>query len=257
MHDTNDINLIRDVLESAGLVVNRIPESNKPRCDLSARDESAQYLIEVKSLNDDENIRKSLRVSEAHTGERQHFYANSVRTAIDYAVKQLQATQNDLDDSLLFVALIAKTQFGRDVTESQILGTLYGTRCILHSGDDDRLTSTECLYFSHSAFHLHPELAGAIVSDGSNMTVCLNDFCPEISRVRQSTLARFFARRGALNDATNLERDGNFFVADCKLDRGDEDRVLQFVIDKYNLPTGSIVAHPTEYSATTFVPNQA
>ncbi len=202
----------------------------------------------MKSFHDDAAIGEAMRKGDIYVGKRSHHRSNTVESAIDDAIKQLRATASTANSELRLIALIARTVYGPDVTARQILGTLYGIRSVLDGAEPGKSEPAQCLYFSHSAFFRYRrELDGAIVIDDGSVMVCLNDHSRRIQRLRQSGLGFFFAQQGALNDARALEERG-FLLADCDVDRNDEEAVCRYVADKYGL-CHAIVVTPTEHSA--------
>ena len=248
MSDLKDRARVREILEALGLTTGDVPEADTKRCDLRAHDgEGENYLIEVKGFHDNADIGRALREDRVHVGERSLVRSNVVEEEVRKALKQLVATPM-ADGALWLVALISRTVYRSDVTLQQIHGTLYGLRPIMYVDTSGRTVSWDCLYFSHSEFHRHPELDGAIVIDQSAAELCLNDFGQRVERVRDSVLGRHFAKKGALNDAATLESRGGFFWADCELDRNDKHAVLEYVKDKYCLGF-ALDAAPAEHSA--------
>ncbi len=248
MTDLNDLDEVREILEELGLTTAKVPEADTKRCDLRARDgEGMRYLIEVKGFHDDAAIATALRQDDDHVGARPLVRSNAVEKGTEYAIKQLQSTPMAAE-ALWLVALLNRTVYGADVTSQQILGTLYGIRSIVYVDSAGRRVSRNCLYFSHSEFHRHPELDGAIVIDQDGAGLLLNDFGRRVERVRESVLGRRFARRGALNDAATLESKKDFFWADCTLDRNDDRAVLEYVKGKYCL-RWALATAPIELSA--------
>jgi len=248
MSDLDDRADLREILKALGLTSADVSEADTKRCDLRAHDgEGENYLIEVKGFHDNADIDQTLQKGDVHVGKRSLVGSNVIEKAVQYAIKQFEATPTD-DGALWLVALINRTVYGSDVTSKQIYGTLYGIRWIVHVDSAGQNVSRKCLFFSHSAFHRHPELDGAIVIDQGDVSFCLNDFGRRVERVRQSVLGRYFAQRGALNDAATLEASGGFLHADCCLDRKDEHAVLEYVKEKYGLEYALVTA-PTEHSA--------
>ncbi len=248
MSDIKDRGRVCDILAAMELTTADVPEADTKRCDLRAHDgEGEQYLIEVKGFHDNANIGSAMREDRVHVGERSLVRSNVVEEQVRAAIKQLKATPT-AEKALWLVVLMSRTTYGSDVTLKQIHGTLYGIRPIIYGDSSGRCVSRDCLYFSHSAFHRHPELDGAIVIDQESAGLCLNDFGRRVERVRDSVLCRHFAKKGALSDAASLESGRGFFWADCGLDRKDKHAVLEYVKNKYCLEY-ALDAAPTEHSA--------
>jgi hypothetical protein len=238
MTDSSDLLEVREILEAAGLRVQRVPEADTKRCDLRARDDREHYLIEVKALHDDAAIAEELRAGRVYYRNRWADRRGKFSRRIDAAVRQLRATANDPVNELLLVALIGRARFWSNVFMSQIVGALYGARTLvdLVAPRTPPKTVGKCLYFSRSAFLEHPaHLDGALIMDDSGAGLCLNDYSDRAQRVRDSRLGQFFSSCGLLHDVVKLERAGGFLVADTDIDRGDEHAVLQYLARKYGL----------------------
>jgi hypothetical protein len=234
MDDRRDKELVCTVLRDAGLTASLVPVDPRvgvQRCDLSAHDNDQDYFVEVKTINDDDEIRQTLRRGEVYETDSPIVYRKRVAKEIHSAMKQLRSTAGEHKDHLWLVVLIARSHDVHSASE-QILGTLYGVGAIV-----DRKTSDHrrCLYFSESAFHKYPGLDGAIVIDGG-AALHLNDYGPRLDRARQSQLARFFAQHGALYDKETMESRVDCLTADFEMDRADEHAVLEQLKAKYRNP---------------------
>ena len=123
-----------------------------------------KYLIEVKGINDEDEIKQTLRNGGIYETDRSHVYRKRVAKEIHKAQNQLQSTANDYDDHLWLVALIARSKYDTRFMTEQILGTLYGVGAITDSEAGGAFRRRRCLYFSESAFFKHPDLDGGSCS---------------------------------------------------------------------------------------------
>ncbi|MCK4660319.1 MAG: hypothetical protein KAV82_12420 [Phycisphaerae bacterium] len=239
MDDEHDIDDIADVckyLEAAGLRVTRIdvdPKVLNKRCDLSAEDVHAKYLVEVKAINDEDEIKQTLRKGEYYETVRSHVYRKRVAKEVHNAKNQLQSTAIDYPDHIWLVALIAGSKCDARFMSEQIIGTLYGVAAITDCGPAGENRRRRCLYFSESAFYKHPGLDGAIVLDPEGVSLYMNDYGRQRDRVRKSGLACFLAQHNAFYDMAKLESDFDCLVADFEGDRADEKAVFERLKQKY------------------------
>jgi hypothetical protein len=235
MDDERDIEDVCKNLKVAGLLVTPVDVDPKAeRCDLSANDTQEKYLIEVKGINDEDEIKQTLRNGGMFETDRSHVYRKRVAKEIRKAMSQLQSTASDYDDHLWLVALITRSKYDAPFMSEQILGTLYGVGAISDSEVDGTCRRRRCLYFSESAFYTHPDLDGAIVLCPDGIALYMNDYGHRLDRVRQSGLARFLAQYNVLYDKESMVSRCDCLVADFKMDRRDAHAVLDRLKQKYS-----------------------
>jgi hypothetical protein len=230
--DTADIELISTILEKAGLKVEQVPRAQGKRCDLRAQNRDERYLIESKGLHDDRAVRDELREGRPYAEYTNIAWTSPIADRIDEAIKQLRETADGTADDLRLIALIDRGSAWSGIILKLIFATLYGSRAV-YSGE----TAHDCLYFSYSAFHKHRgELDGAIFVDRAGWgALCANDHSAHVQRLCDSTLGRWFAKRKLLHTAERLEREADYLVADCDVDRRHEAAVLGYLASKYHL----------------------
>ncbi len=236
MDDEHDIELVCKNLKAAGLVVARVDvdqSATVERCDLSAKDTCEKYLLEVKGINDEDEIRDLLRNREMFETTRSDVYRSRVAKEIHKAKKQLQSTSKDYEDHLWLVALIARSKYDARYMHEQILGTLYGVGAITDSETGGECRRRRCLYFSESAFFKHPDLDGAIVLGLDGIALYMNDYSPRLDRLRRSGLACFLAPHEVVFDKEAMESHCDCLVADFEMDRRDANAVLGQLKKKY------------------------
>jgi hypothetical protein len=191
-------------------------------------------LIEVKGINDEEDIKRTLQNGGMYETDRSHVYRPRVAKEIRKAKNQLQSTATDYDNHLWFVALIARSRYDASFMAEQILGTLYGVGAVTDSEGSGNCRRRRCLYFSESAFYRHPDLDGAIVLCPEGIALYLNDFGRRTERVRQSGLACSLAQHLALYDKEAMESRNDCLIADFEMDRTNEHAVLDRLKQKYS-----------------------
>jgi hypothetical protein len=237
MDDERDIELVWKNLEKAGLLVTPVdvnPSASVERCDLAAKDSCEKYLVEVKRINDEDNIKQELRNGQMFETTRSYVYRLRVAKEIHKAKKQLESTAEDYKDHLWLVALIAGSSYDPRFMHEQILGTLYGIGDMtdIEAGGERR--RRRCLYFSESAFYKHPELDGAIVLGPDGIALYMNDYGRRLERVRRSGLACFLSPHDVVYDKETMESRCDSLIADFEMDRKDVPAVFARLQKKYS-----------------------
>jgi hypothetical protein len=254
MNDHEDIQCVREILEGTGLAVERVPTAAARRCDLRAVDATATYLIEVKGFHDSQEMNAVLATGGVFTSARRTQHLGAVNSAMKDAVVQLDGSALPGENAFRLVVLLALTSAAPTVTESQIRGTLYGMRIVYGVRKTGENLCANCLYFAHSGFAGFSSVdAALIVHANGDFALFVNDFGPNKMTFMKSGLAKWFAARGALNDAHSLEHAGGHLVADFDHDRSDSDTIRRLLMDKYQLRT-AVVLHFTEHSAAIRIP---
>ena len=104
MDDDHDIDDVSKNLKAMGLLVTRVDADQKAkRCDLSAKDAHETCLLEVKAINDEEEIKETVRHSRVFEMDRSHVFRSRVAKEIPNAMKQLQSTASGDNDDLWLV----------------------------------------------------------------------------------------------------------------------------------------------------------
>lgn len=220
-------------LESSGFFVTQIPVSQKPTPDLLAVKEQ-RYLIEIKTKEDDQSVLDArlecLRRRGIAEGGASFAPQNTMSGIIKYGVeKQLaQYPEHERDFCLLWLVAAGTDS---EAQYQQFLGTLYGLTNVC--GPDD-LSLMPCYYFRNSAFFRWPKLDGAIVGTLGRFKLCVNSYSPQADTLKYSSLAERFAT--AVTDPRDLEARGEAYVADCHIDRRDEQGVIRYLQRKYDRP---------------------
>lgn len=249
MNDSDDIEALLELLQAAELNTELVPVNTDPRCDLRACDGTAQYLIEVKGFHPDEGMISTLRQGELYESHQSLFRSNKIAKIVNKAVRQLTSSAVGYPDDIRVVALFVRNRHFGDLTLNQIIGMLYGVTSIVDLDASGPLTSRDCLYFHHSIFFKHRyNLDCVLIFDNADAGLLLNDFSPRRDQVRSSRLGRYFGDLGLLHDASKVERERGFLVADCAVDRNDHFGVLKYLAKKYNMRK-PIYLTPHDYAA--------
>lgn len=253
-HATTDPDtlLVSEILTRVGICVRFIPRSNEQTCDLRADDGHEQYFIEVKAFHrrEETNTRKSRFLI------REKSLIGIVRDRTAKANRQIRATASRDDDGLRLQAWIRHSPYAPEV-HHMILGAVYGARMVLQTRTDGRMAPNVCLYFSHSDFFKYrTRLDGVIVLDSGRGEFHLNDHSNRVARARKSGIAQAFLQKNALRDAASLASEWGYLIADCHVDRNNEDAVCQYLERKYDLKR-VIRMHSLGFEGIEFLPRDA
>ena len=224
-------NIISDLLRAGGLAVEQLEERKERTPDLRATYQDESYIIEIKSKLDNEEL---LRTEEERlaSGEMvQHFEGTGrlspIARVIEDGVKQIRSLPPNHSD---FRLLWLHAEGARPKLQmQQFHGTLYGTTNIIEIDGP----STTCYYFyQNELYKFRHDLDGAVLTDGYEGQLCLNNFSPRANGLRESFLARSVFKDG-ICDPEALEREGRIFIADGEEDRNDSNAVIRFLQKKY------------------------
>jgi len=200
------------------------------RPDLVAVDRQRRYIIEIKRRLGSKAVEKEWRakLDRGEVGERavSHTRNRTVAANSRKAASQIEALATGED-----LRLVWHVALGREANAlfEQIEASLCGRRGVVGS---DSLPRILCYYFTHSDFFTRREkLDGAIVSTQEEHKLCINTYSERVNLLRSSRLAERFAN--AILDPVALEKDGHCYVADCTVDRSDEQAVLGYLCEKY------------------------
>jgi hypothetical protein len=232
MSDRQIKDAISKFLRECGFEVTQVPEGPHPSPDLLVT-KSQRYLIEIKTKEDDPAViadrARRLRAGEVVDSGAAFTPQSTMSRIIRDGVKQLEAyPARERDFCLLWLLAV-----GSDLESQyqQFLGTLYGLTNLV---GPDSLTLMSCYYFRNSAFFRWQNLDGAIVGTMARGELCINSYSPRGTSLKESSLAQIFGT--AVTDPRKREVEGRAYIADCDVDRRDEQQLLQYLQTKYRRP---------------------
>ncbi len=235
MNDDSARDIVLSILRYYDLNAQPIYEINdKKTPDLFVEGGGRRILIEVKSKEDDQQLRQLL---EGPTGTQMLYNSSSLDTILRDAWRQIREfPQRHLDD-LTLIWFIARAIGGITIlSRSAIRSLLYGTAILEGRRRDGTSYEKECYFFTESAFFKRKKLDGVILHEKQDIELCLNPYSSG-----SSTLAGLLGSIFATIDPKKLEANGKCFIADCNHDRRNRKAVLQFLKEKYLLDTVSIL----------------
>jgi hypothetical protein len=238
-------------MDSLGLTWEEIPEEAEPRADFRASDGRCHYLFEVKQREDDKDYEATLARAGHAVLQQSLGRLNRISSLITGAARQLRATPAT-PDTLRVVVFVAA---GREaeVQEKQFRSTLYGEVDLITHMEGGQAVARPCFYFSFSEFYRLPDVDAALTILGPRCRMYLNDFSRRLDTLRVSQLYQTIDQSGAVVDPKRLESAEDAFIADCDIDRRDQDSVLSYVKDKYALQT-AITFEPVHVKSGVVLP---
>lgn len=236
-------NVITGVLRGWCFEVEQIPEGSTPTPDLLASGD-LRYAIEIKTKEDDPSEvserQEALRRGEIVDLATPFVPRNTLSGILRDGVKQLRSLATERRDlSLLWLIAVGADQMGK---YEQFRSTLYGLTNVV--GPDNN-SLIRCYYLRDSAFfRWRTDLDGAVISTLKELEFCINSYSPRADALARSDLAARFGV--AVVSPSEEERQGQAYVADCDIDRRDEQAILRFLAEKYGrsaLMTFGLGAH--------------
>jgi hypothetical protein len=245
--EANIKRLVGSSFSSRGFVVIEIPEVETQTPDLAVEKEGQRFLVEIKTKEDDPqelaDRLEVLRRGQIADSATPFIPQNTISRIIKKAAEQLLAYPDETN-AFRLVWLLA---LGSDANGQyeQFRSTLYGLTNVV---GPDNPTLIPCYYLHHSGFfRWRNSLDGAVIATPEGAELCLNTFSPRYEEFKYSEVGRMFGT--SVVDPLELERKGKTYLADCEIDRNDENAVLSYAARKYNRPAlmtfnmGSLVAY--------------
>ncbi len=228
----------RRLLEAEGFWVERIAPGQARRADFRVRDESNEYIIEVRGRQNSNFPRrlseKALRDGVA-SGSRRLQPDNTMDGWIRDKAGQLEQTPGTGDAfRVLWVAL---TGDDTDFVTAQLRQTLYGLqRLIVHDAHGQPERVTDCYYYHHFVFFRTPALSGVVVTRADGGCLLANPCAVDAARFRASRLYRIFLPE-SVEDPTCIPDDGRILRLDVDVDRSDLKAKWRNLSAKYGIRT--------------------
>jgi hypothetical protein len=246
---TDDEQYVIDRLTGFGISARKIQRSPARKTyDLLARDDAAQYAIEVKRRRSDEAIHDALQRNRA-TGwvTRPMGFSASTEKTMRHAVKQLDAIASA--DAFKLIWYYIDPQYrDEDTLVQQVYDTAFGGANLIKMSKPGEAVPIHCLFFHRSVFFTHPQLSGIVIDTCRRFTLLLSPFGARTWEVRATPLFLWFdAEQGGVVDADRLHTEGLVLIADCAIDRRDEHAVLTYLKRKYGLSRWGLLHLPLRH----------
>lgn len=240
MKDDHDKELVLSILRNSGLQVQPITELPTHKTpDLRVMIPEGDILVEVKSKNDDQQLRDLLELPK---GSPLSYKVSSLETLLRDAWRQIRDFPDRDDTNFTLVWFITRKVGGITVlTGHTTMGLLYGTE-LLEGCTVDRkeFYQKECFFFHESIFFKYKDLYGVVLHDDQSIKLCLNPFSPRYSVFKHTMLTDVFRVKFAVVDPKEMEEVDECFIADCSDERKDINGVVRYLKSKYGLDTVTI-----------------
>jgi len=230
---------IRDFVQSAlkkrGLDAVIVPESTGKTPDLALPVAEGRILIEVKSKEDDMQLR---RLVESPAGTAHSYTASSLKSLLKDAWHQIRDFPSRSDEDFAVVWLVAARPGLTAFVRPAVMSVLYGLQNMEGlSEESGKFYEKECFFFGYSFFFRRKKLDGVVLHDDRLVTLCLNPFSKRHDDFRRTALAELFRRELELIDPKEREESAECFIADCDFPRKDVNSVVRYLKTKYGLAT--------------------
>ena len=243
MQDDQDNEFVLSLLRDCGFHVQPIPRSTHKTPDLRVMMPEGDVLVEVKSKNDDQQLRHLLK---SPKGTPLYYKASTIETCITDAWRdQIRDFPNRDEANFTLVWFITRKVGGITVlTNSVAMGLLYGIELLQGFKVDRReFYQKKCFFFRESIFFSKKKcknLDGVVLHDVQSIKLCLNPFSPHYSSFKHTMLADLFRDKFAVVDPMEMEAADECFIADCIVDRKDTNGIVRYLKSKYGLDTVKI-----------------
>lgn len=228
---------VRTMLASHSLYATPIDESTHKTPDLELPVGSQRILIEVKSKEDDNQIRDLL---DSPAGTSLEYRLSAVESILKGAWHQLKEFPQRTAEDFTVIWLLGAVPGLTALMRPAAMSVLYGVQHIEARTNEGVLYDKECFFFGNSFFFRRKELDAVVLHDDRQVTLCLNPFADRRSGFRATPLAEMFRRELLIMDPEERERCGECFIADCSLSRKDVNGVVRYLKAKYGLANVTI-----------------
>ncbi|WP_435133885.1 hypothetical protein [Plesiomonas shigelloides] len=235
-----------EYLKKFSVLAEKIDESNEKTPDFLVIQEEI-VLIELKEKMDSEEVHAS-KEEKLSRGEMFQYtssmaYKNRLAGVIGAGIEQLKAQKEKTMSEYCLLFIVASGVSPNNQLE-QILSTLYGRRSVIDF-DSTNKNSKSCYYAYHSEFYKHKDIIDAVfVATTENVFLLVNDQSINYKRFLKSGFFSKFIGKINIIDPNKLEEYGQIFIADCTFGRGNQEKVKEYVFEKYGIERGILIDFP-------------
>lgn len=237
MQENKSENIVKKYLRSLELDVSRIKSSDSDgkSPDYLVSDKRNDFLVEIKSRDEDENFKSLLENPYPGKESQEIDYNNTLSGIIRNGVKQLNNYDPDNENWHILWCFTAGL-INSDLVARQFLFTSYGlkeVRCFDKKGNS---FETGCFYFGYAEFYNHRNLDALVIQSGTEFTLCLNPFTDLLDQFKETGLYKTFAKeKFTVIDPKKLEKNKKYLFINSDIDRKDPNAVLEYIAEKYKL----------------------
>lgn len=235
-----------DYLEKFDVVAEKIMESDDKTPDFLV-DQEEKVLIELKEKTDDEaqheKKERSFDNNRIFEYANTSGYRNRLSGIISYGVRQLESRKSETKSQFCFLFIVANGVAPSNQLQ-QIYSTVYGNRDVIDFGLNSNMAKS-CFYAYFSEFYKHRGvLDGVFVACNGSVFLLMNSLSVNYPDILSSNFYSRFVGKIKIVEPLELEKKGEVLIADCDVPRNNQDKVKQYVFDKYNIKDGLIVDFP-------------
>lgn len=236
-----------EYLSQFSVVANKIEESNEKTPDFLV-DQEERILIELKEKLDREDIheRKEEKLAQGEVFEYINTmgYRNRLAGVVGGGIEQLLAQKSNTDSEFCFLFIVASGVSPSNQLE-KIASTLYGKKSVVDfDSDSGSQYAKSCYYAYHSEFYKHKEIIDGVFVATDYVYLLLNDKSPNYSRLKNSKFLSKLINGIHITDPIEQEKSGKAFIADCDIGRGNQDKIKEYVFEKYGIQRGLLIDFP-------------
>jgi hypothetical protein len=245
-----------EFFEMLGLAVQVIPVGTAKTPEFRATGDRRHYVVEVKARHDSEEWHRAMTQGQVAYQERSLGYGRWVEDVSRNALKQL--VTHDADHRGWWVLWLAlRCQAASRTMLDEAIGSLFGVRQVVYGEAGSQAgTMQNCLFARQGVFERHNEIVASVVSTGSGLAFCVNEFAPDYECFRNSEMYRSFARRHPPTSATDLVENRGFVkIADRSIDRRDDRALAAYLEQAYGLEN-ALMIDMKNHSASMTVPRR-
>jgi hypothetical protein len=235
-----------EILKYFDIKAIKIEESNTKSPDFLIELNGKKILIELKSKYDDSELIETredmLNDNKIHQQIDILKHSNTISGITNKAYKQLKTKKNQIKADECYIFFLTEEPDSDDKIE-KIHSTLFGKKLLVPLGTNAK-DSKFCFYYSESDFFRYKDvLDGAIISNGSELRFCLNNYSINYKNVKNGVIVNKI--KSGINDPIELEKAGNIYLADCNIDRKDIESLDNYLKEKYSIERFIITDFPS------------
>lgn len=235
-----------DYLGKFDVLAEKIPESGDKTPDFLINQEE-KVLIELKEKVDTdsqyEEKERAFDNDEVFEYANTSGYRNRLSGIIRDGVKQLKSRKLATKIDFCFMFIVANGVAPSNQFQ-QLYSTLYGNKDVIDFDSNSNMAKP-FLYAYFNEFHDHREiLDGVFVAYNGNVVLLVNSFSKNYKKLLESRFYNKFHETIGVLDPIEQEKKGCIFVADCSTPRNDQEKVKEYVFEKYGIKRGLMVDFP-------------
>lgn len=209
-----------------------IAEASHPTPDLSLPLSTGRALIEVKSKDDDRQLR---RVVDSAPGTARAYSNSSIETKLRHGWHQIRNFRARSNDDFTVIWLLACKSRITALTRPNTMTLLYGVQRIDgFMANTHEFYEKDCFFFGYSFFP-YRNLNAVVLQDFQEINLCLNPYSDGYQAFARTDLVRVFKEIASVIDPVEKEAAGECFLANCDHSRNDPNSIVKYLKNKYGL----------------------